>query len=41
MGGGKLRAIRTGNTYTSGYIVPVNEWTHVAFHGAHQLPDTL
>lgn len=30
LGGGKLRAILTGNTYTSGYIVPVNEWTHVA-----------
>ena len=30
IGGGKLRAILTGNTYTSGYIVPVNEWTHVS-----------
>ena len=30
LGGGKLRAILTGNTYTTGYIVPVNEWTHVA-----------
>lgn len=30
LSGGKLRAVLTGNTYTSGYIVPVNEWTHVA-----------
>ena len=30
IGGGKLRAILTGNTYTTGYIVPVNQWTHVA-----------